>query len=514
MSPLKIVMKRDAVITSVLFLSLLALHLWTLMRFPAPFVDEVWYTSRTWGYIQTGRVFGDLDRGIFDYYEGYWTVLPGLPIFLRSFFLRFSSAPSLLAMRLASLFFGLVFLGALYATAVRLADRRFAVWTVGLVTLSASFLQVAHIARTDIESATFGYLALALYFNNPGSKVWVAFLSGLCLGLAYHCHPHGVVLGPPIVALYLWHERWAIFRSRAFWAFAAGGIAGLLLFGFLHILPNPDTYFKTMALNYASTHIPPLLTGDPAIILQAFSNMRDALLRDYRAMTLLILAAAGVGLAITRRSDMDKTLLVLVIATFLSHTLLVRNKFAFYSLLSSPMIEMMAVLFAMRLFYQPWWGGWRDYMGRLVTGAMVGFHCLAMIAFASLINGYPSYQAAQQGVNQAVREGDRIIGPQTYWLELYDHPYYPWEALVYYHHYDPDSTLAEAMEQFKPDIFVMDVSAQEFIQDIPANSPYADQLHLSQTELEAFLAKQATVVTEFENGVYGPVKVYRITWPE
>ena len=76
-----------------------ALHIWTLLRFPAPFVDEVWQMSRAWSFLQTGKTFGMLDAGVPEQYPGYWTFLPWLGNVLQATALRFSNTPSLLTLR-------------------------------------------------------------------------------------------------------------------------------------------------------------------------------------------------------------------------------------------------------------------------------------------------------------------------------------------------------------------------------------------------------------------------------
>src|SRR5512132_401486 len=48
----------------------------TLMRVPAPFVDEGWNANRSWALLHTGRPFGTLDSGVFERYPGYWTYFP------------------------------------------------------------------------------------------------------------------------------------------------------------------------------------------------------------------------------------------------------------------------------------------------------------------------------------------------------------------------------------------------------------------------------------------------------
>ena len=116
-----------------LILALLGLHLWSLLRFPAPFVDEAWLASRAWGFVQEGRCFGALDRGIFDYLDGYWTFLPCLSVMLHAAVLRLAGAPSLLAVRLVSLFFGFVLLGVVYWIGARLAGRQLGWLSLALV---------------------------------------------------------------------------------------------------------------------------------------------------------------------------------------------------------------------------------------------------------------------------------------------------------------------------------------------------------------------------------------------
>src|SRR3954463_4336263 len=56
-----------------------AVGLWSLLRTPAPFIDEVWFANRAWAFLQTGRNFGTLDQGVWDHFDGYWTYFPWLP---------------------------------------------------------------------------------------------------------------------------------------------------------------------------------------------------------------------------------------------------------------------------------------------------------------------------------------------------------------------------------------------------------------------------------------------------
>ncbi len=40
-----------------LLAAMMTLHVWSLLRFPAPFVDEAWVASRAGAFAQTGRAF-------------------------------------------------------------------------------------------------------------------------------------------------------------------------------------------------------------------------------------------------------------------------------------------------------------------------------------------------------------------------------------------------------------------------------------------------------------------------
>src|SRR5207244_13226508 len=77
----------------------------------------------------------------------------------------------------------------------------------------------------------------------------------------------------------------------------------------------------------------------------------------------------------------------------------------------------------------------------------------------------PEYEKTQQQINQVIRPGETIMGPQTDWLGLYDHPYYSWEEIIYYQRYRPGTNALEALHEFHPDIFIIDVDVRTFMID-------------------------------------------------
>ena len=97
-----------------------------------------------------------------------------------------------------------------------------------------------------------------------------------------------------------------------------------------------------------------------------------------------------------------------------------------------------------------------------------------------------------------------------FWFGLYDHVYYPREALIYYQRYAPGSTVEDAMREFRPDVFV--IVGQGLASDEPGDTPYSKHLWLSRPELEAFLGQYACLVDDFDSGGGGRVRVYRIVW--
>jgi hypothetical protein len=118
-------------------------------------------------------------------------------------------------------------------------------------------------------------------------------------------------------------------------------------------------------------------------------------------------------------------------------------------------------------------------------------------------------------VNEAVRPGETIMGMQTYWLGLYDHPYLRWEYLFLYPRLYPGKTMADAFEKYRPDIFIVDREMQMRLSDTA--DPNVDlayyYYHLPRTDFFRYLNDHATLIASFENDVYGPVQVYRFEWP-
>jgi 4-amino-4-deoxy-L-arabinose transferase-like glycosyltransferase len=494
----------------VLFSVVTAFHLWSLMRFPPPFVDEAWNAARAWGFVHTGRPFGPLDAGVFDRFEGYWTFFPWLAVWIQSLSVRLCGAPTLFAVRIVSLAFGLVLLAAIYVIANQLGGRKLGLPSVFLASVSWPFFYSAHSGRVDVLAAALGFVSIALYLKDRADRWWVGGLCGLCVGLAFEVHPHSVVLGLALVSLYFWHWRWSMFLKRHFWGFVVGAGAGGLFYAALHILPYPETYAALGQLAFGPTHVPPLLTFDLQVLGQALRDMGWLLIAAYQPL-IPIIVWSFVFLA-HRRAAADKTLLVLGTVGVLASALLIRNKFLYYAILFSPTLDLMVAVLLLRSF-----GRWRRRLGGFVSRVLIWGLCAGSIALnlSALRTDFgETYQGVQSRISKVVWPSDVIIGPQTYWFGLREHDYYSWEELIYYQRYAPGSTLEDALGEFRPDIFIIDGELEFWIADEDGGTTYSQHLRLPRTELETFLERQASLVAEFKGGFYGRIRVYRIAWDE
>ena len=489
----------------------LALHGWSLLRFPAPFVDEAWLASRAWAFMRTGLAFGPLDSGVADRFAGYWTYNQWLMTFLDSLVLRFFNTPNLLAVRIVSLLFGLILLALVYVIAHRLGGQRLGLLSVVLVSVSWPFLYSAHLARYDIVAAAFGFAAIALYLNNR-SSFWVGLLAGVCVGLSFEIHPNGMIYAPAILALYFWDVRWSMLRQRWFWGLMLGGSIGLLFYAALHILPYPQTYLTLSRLAFAATRTPPLVTLDLRVMLQALIDSGWMLFGVYQPLLVIILWAIVVLLQ--RHSTSDQRLLVLIAALVLAHTLLIRNKFLYYAILVTPMLDVLVAAFLLEFIRWPWRGRLGDYLSRiLVWGLTIGSIALTWSVLRT--DFWRTYQVTQSRINQAIRPGDSIMGSQVYWFGLYDHVYYSWELLPTYQRYAPGSTLEDALREFHPDVFIRDGHVSTFVVDPgPQGDQYIQSLRLPRAELESFLNRRAELINSFYNSYFREVRMYRIKWTE
>jgi 4-amino-4-deoxy-L-arabinose transferase-like glycosyltransferase len=402
-----------------LFAAVMTLNLLSLMRYPAPFVDEGWLASRAWGWINSGRAISSLDAGVWDKYDGYWTYFFMLGTWFQALGIQ-AFGLSLFSVRLVSLVFGLILLAAVYVIADSLYGRRIGLLTIPVVALSLPFLMSSHWARYDIMAAAFGFGAIALYVTDRASGFSIkSFLAGLAISLAFEMNPTALIYGPAVAALYLLDHGWATPRSKRFWSFAVGTGIGLVFYAVMHVLPYSQTYFVLSKTYFGTWRTPPLLVMDPMVWIQALAESLYLLLWSLSFVQAPVFVVALAFLA-RRRSRSDKVLLILFLTLLTVFTALFRIKSDYYAILISPVASLAMAVLLDRLsqmswrISDSWWGFLRT---ALPWSAVLGGLLVCQVI---VLRNDPTadFGVVLDRVKQAVPQGGVVMGPQTYWFGL------------------------------------------------------------------------------------------------
>ena len=485
-------------------------HYVTLMRTPAPFVDEAWYASRAWSLIQTGRNFSTLDSGVFDRFDGYWTYLPLLGTWVQSLSIRIFGL-SLWSVRLVSLLFGLIVLVAVYSIACRLGGSRFGLLAVVIASLSKAFLYSAHLARQDVMVAALGFGAVALYFYDAPSRVpWKSLLGGLFVGLSFEIHPYGLLYALVVTSLYFLDDRWRFLLRRNFWLFAIGTGAGLAVYVAIHVLPYPSTYVALSQLASGGLYTPPLLVLDPTVWIQSVLDMRLIFTRG----AILLIACSGVILW-WNRSRADERLLVLFATMLVLFVALVRNKGDYYQILLYPASDLIVAAAIAKLLWRKAEIAFPNY---LALAFMIGLSTVVIARGLRpvLQNSTAEFQPTLARINAVIPAGSSVMGSQTYWFGMPGATYFSWEEVIYYRRYAPGATFEDALKTFHPQYLIIDRHLDSFIvgQSDPSHSYYESQMMVPRSELQQILDRRAQRVVVIHTETFGDIRIYALHWDD
>jgi 4-amino-4-deoxy-L-arabinose transferase-like glycosyltransferase len=488
----------------------------TLMRTPLPMNDEAWNAARAWQLIQSGRAFSSLDSGVFDRFDGYWTMFPWLGVWFQSLAVR-ALGLSLESVRMASLVFGMVLLVAVFAIGNRVGGPRVGLLSVLLLSLSRSFIYSSHLARYDVMVAAFGFGAIALYLYDRGTNGWLkSLLAGLAVGLAFELHAYGAIFGPVLLVLLLIDHGWSIVRARRAWAFGVGVLGGLAFYVAMHILPYPQTFATLQGLAFGATHTPPLLTFDPGIWLGSLADTARLFL-DYSRWRIPLIVAALIFFW-RWRSTPGSRLVVLFLALVLTFAALIRNKTWFqYAILIFPSVDLVVAAFMVALW---------DRLARVGSSVRVWPYLrigLMLLLLAAAIlpgqrrilaNHVEDYEVTLSHVKAAIPAGSVVMGPQIYWFSMPEERYLSWEGIIFYERYAPGSTTEQSLQALHPDYFIIDGPIERFLwgEKGLSMSAYAQPLHVPQEELMGFLNRRAQLVSTVETETFGNVRIYKIDW--
>ena len=367
----------------------------------------------------------------------------------------------------------------------------------------------AHLARWDIIISALGYGALSIQMLNARRRPAHAAVAGLLVGLALEVHPHAFLFAPVALGLFLGESGWRFMLRRDAWAWLAGFLVGLVVYFLLHIAPNPASFLALGALAHGPTHVPPLATFDALIMVSSVISTGH-LLNLANPFFLFAFAFSGIWLALSRTAS--RWPLAFALLVWLSFSLLVRNKFRYYAILVTPALNLVVAAFLVdaakpirRLFPAP------------LACALVLTSLILGVAANMLVlrnNGSGDLAETMATIEPLVGPRDVVMGAQTYWLGLTEHRYYSWEQLVYYKRHYPESSLEDAMREYRPDVFILDDHVESFVKGPNESGSYSGQLNVPRRELFSFLDSAATLVSDFKNPSYGRVRVYRIDWTQ
>ncbi len=474
--------------------------------------------SRAWAWLHTGLNFGPLDAGVWDKFEGYWTVLPLLPTLVNATFIRLFGL-KVGSLRLASLLAGFGLLAIVYYIFYELyRSRRGGLIAVFLVSTSLSFLYSSHFIRQDIYVATLGFGAIALYLAGRRRQQSVlSLLAGLLIGAAFEFHPNGAIYAPVIGALYLLDDGRHFVRRRSFWVFVFGICLGLAWYAWLHIIPYPQTYVAMMSRKSLVTHMPPIASRNPITILLGLSSMAGYLFLGTGGR---ILATAVIATIVLRHkwTALHVKPLVMLAVGVTTFALLIRNRVGHYVILVAPFSDIVLAGWIEQALQatgvdSPWLG-----RGNAVVLSAVAMSLVFTYGTVILTPPPGDMELVANRIELVMSPSDTVIGSQTYWFGLYQYNYQSWHQILRYQWFNPGSTFEEAMKALRPDVLVMDVYWRSFTVEGPQHSPRSGlppgdwDRGLSNEEVKSFLTRYGRLEDRFYTASYGTVEIYSLHW--
>ena len=302
---------------------------------------------------------------------------------------------------------------------------------------------------------TFGFAAIALYLHQkPPKRFWPCLLAGLLALLAFEIYPNAAIYTPVILVLFLSEMGWAALKSRGFWGFIAGALLGGLFYIYLHVIRFPETYLAINQLAFSATHVPPILTFNPLVIIRSIANTWLLFVFFITLLPVVILGVVDLIVSVfKRRTNDDFLLFILTFTLVITYALWIRNQQAYYAIIAAPVLTIVACRFLLNT-WKIWRGDIVDYANRVSWGLVIV--SIGYVVVQVFFNSYAYYRPVQDRISLSVHDGEVVMGPQTHWFGLYKHQYYSWETIIYYERLVPGSNFTDVMDEFRPDIFILD----------------------------------------------------------
>lgn len=478
-----------------------------LTKFPPVFVDEPWYANTAWNWLQTGANIDPMHASARPFAE--WPYLGNMPMVLSFALFGVGLAQA----RFVSWCFGLVLLLATAATGRRLYGSTSGWLGALFLALSWPFLQASHYARPDVMLAAVIMSAYALANKSIfEGKRWPSIAAGFLLAIALDVHLNAVVFAFGFGALYLAAYGREILRRTEPWMFVLGGVLGFAVYAVFHFDAAQD-FLGILPSGFAlgNTHQPPILSFDLSRLLL---SARDEVGRFHFYSNSLDFALIGAStvLLVVRRSKADKLLLSFIAAAIVGFVLIVGAKHDVYAILLYPFFMLIVAEAIVSLVR----AGQGHQPSRVFPIALLALFLVnsSVHMAQSLFTGrnYDYYRITER-LDDSIQPGSRVMAMPYWWLGLADHSFQSSLNLTYYHFFQ-GLGMEQALSRMEPDYLIVDDGFNSLLVNdgyYPTGAGFNAYL-LPREEFVQFMAKRATLVTEFEDPWHGDIAVYAIDW--
>jgi len=480
----------------------------TLTQYPVNFIDEGWFSNSAWNWVVNGVPFDTMHSGPLDQYGFEWLrrniLADGVwSLGFVAFGVGFEET------RLIAWVIGLGVLAMTLGVARWLYGLTAALLAVLLLVISGPFLIASHLARQDILLTLIGLLSFGMGAYALRSERWWAHVAAAFMaGFSINVHQNGATYVVGYAVMYLVHYGPWLWKQRGAWLALLGGGAGVGVFLFLHILPNPDVYFRILGVNLERTHQIPIL--NPV-------NLPISLVRELlttfnfdQNLPALVMIAIGVSALLIRRNASDRHLLAFTFGSWLGFVLLVGNKTFLYAIQLYPFLMIMAAAGAIY---------WLGQIDRPRIRVVVGAALLALILFdlfgaarSFVQHREYNYNAITEQFRTVIPPGSRVMGMPNWWFGFIDEDYRSSFTINFYHYLNGLS-FDEAMALLHPDYLIVDHTTTLLLVDDEAAAPVQFQAYLiPRAAFETMLAERGELVLAFEDPWHAEIKVYALNW--
>ena len=306
-----------------------------------------------------------------------------------------------------------------------LGSRRAGILAALLLSVDNLFVLAARTVRPEAFVTLFAALAVLLYLISRQRKsLLAALLSGVALGAACNFHTNAVGIGISIGLLIFGDFGWSLWRSKRVWGIVAGSIALIIPFviwiatNAIRVQAFVRLYGRGGSLSLAqAVHGELSRYGD----LIGIGGQRLRLISfpiPLRLHVVLLVVAAVIVLERKRRA-LSLTILALVIPSLLMWPKEMNITARYFAIL--------APYFALAVALA--WDALQPSKARQLLAAFCVLAVVTQLAgnLVLLRQAHDAdFAAVSQGLRKAIPPDARVYGAMTFYLALYDRPYFAW----------------------------------------------------------------------------------------